>query len=480
MKLPVNGQGDYQAWCSLLTSSGDKSRAATACDTSTPLTAAKAASLAAAGYKVVGRYLVNAKSAGALNKKLQPGELAIIKGSGLRVYPIYQTYGGGPDYFKSEQGVSDAREAIAAARLFGFPAGAVLYFAIDFDATDDDVTSSIVPHFEGIRAVFDALGNQYRVAVYGSRNPCSRLAERGLTTSSMVLGMSNGYSGNLGFPMPNNWAWDQFATVTVGTGTGAITVDQNGVSGADGGHQPTEVTGADVVLPAAATAQVQADVTAAAGDVDDDLGSNVTIRSAEQAVIDVLALDTHFTAVAAQFGMRKALVQTVAFWERWREHPDDPVVDIAVQEQLEYKVEFQEWFNGGGVGSPPLNPGLPEDSSTGFSQIFGAVGIKCRNWAIESSLMAGEPHSATSPQDMLFTWSELRTNVMFNVATAAAVLWWGATDVGVANIPRFELTEMEVKSTLARFNGTSAEATEYGVRTWHIYQVFEAHNAQWR
>ena len=45
--------------------------------------------------------------------------------------------------------------------------------------------------------------------------------------------MSYGYSGNLGFRLPDNWAFDQISTVTLGSGIGAIEIDNNIASGRD-------------------------------------------------------------------------------------------------------------------------------------------------------------------------------------------------------------------------------------------------------
>lgn len=45
--------------------------------------------------------------------------------------------------------------------------------------------------------------------------------------------MSTGFSGNLGFGMPDNWAFDQFATITIGSGDGQIEIDKDGYSGRD-------------------------------------------------------------------------------------------------------------------------------------------------------------------------------------------------------------------------------------------------------
>lgn len=73
----------------------------------------------------------------------------------------------------------------------------------------------------------------YRVGIYGTRNACTRVSNLGYACSSFVGDMSTGFSGNLGFSMPENWAFDQFTTVTIGNGSGQIEIDKDGYSGHD-------------------------------------------------------------------------------------------------------------------------------------------------------------------------------------------------------------------------------------------------------
>jgi peptidoglycan hydrolase-like protein with peptidoglycan-binding domain len=48
--------------------------------------------------------------------------------------------------------------------------------------------------------------------------------------------MSSGFSGNLGYPLPTNWTFDQIAMLTVGSGSGLIEIDKNIASGRDTGQ----------------------------------------------------------------------------------------------------------------------------------------------------------------------------------------------------------------------------------------------------
>ncbi|MGG1243256.1 glycoside hydrolase domain-containing protein [Bacillus cabrialesii] len=242
MCLPQTGYADMPTIKALLSSSGDTTRTASACDTATILTAEKAQTLRNNGYKTVGRYLTGnvRTSSGLTSKALTSKELAVILDAGLKVFPIYQDGGYESSYFVKDQGTRDAYSAASAARRLGFPSGTTIYFAVDFDAYDYEVTEKIIPYFQEIKSAFAKMQTfstapKYEIGVYGPRNICIRTAETGLTKYSFVANMSTGFSGNLGYPMPNNWSFDQFYEGTIGSGSGSIGIDKDGYSGRDSG-----------------------------------------------------------------------------------------------------------------------------------------------------------------------------------------------------------------------------------------------------
>jgi peptidoglycan hydrolase-like protein with peptidoglycan-binding domain len=230
-----NGIGDFQTWMELLVSTGDPSRPGTAADMASTITAARAQSLVAAGYKTVGRYLTNYALPGALDKKIKPGEITTILGAGLTLFPIFEEGGDEIDWFTTPQGITDAHAAHDAATAYGIPAGTVIYFAVDFDATAEDVEAAVLPYFRGVQTGIADRGGKYVIGIYGSRNVCSTISAAGLSARSFVGGMSTGFSGNLGFPLPKDWSFNQIAGETVGSGTGAIEIDKNIKSGRDNG-----------------------------------------------------------------------------------------------------------------------------------------------------------------------------------------------------------------------------------------------------
>ncbi len=232
MSIPQTGKADKTTWLSLFVSCGDTSRSAKAADCATILTAEKAKTLYDNGYRYIGRYLTGTYNGG-ISKAITRAEAQIIFDAGLNFFPIYQTSANSNSYFTSAQGTKDAKAAITAAALLGIPANTIIYFAVDYDCLDYQITSNVIPYFESVHEVMS--NSIYRTGIYGTRNACTRVSEKGYACSSFVGDMSTGFSGNLGFSMPDNWAFDQFYTTSIGSGSGYLEIDKDGFSGHDYG-----------------------------------------------------------------------------------------------------------------------------------------------------------------------------------------------------------------------------------------------------
>lgn len=331
VKLPVTGDGDFQTWASLLVSTGDPARQGTALDCVTSITANMATGLKSLGYDTVGRYLCHVANTD-LNKMIQPGELDIVMGAGIRVFPIYQTYGGQASYFTYNQGKYDALSAIEWARYHGFKDGTRIYFAVDYDALDYEVTDNILPHFQGVHDTITETSN-YTVGVYGPR------------------------------------AFDQIATTTVGLGDEWLELDNDIASGRDAGQAGkdpgTAVDHPDVAFDMdqrdAMLADVQEYLTnigvpeSGGSSLFDDDEATEFANTTTEAFDVVVQADWLFTALARTRGLRKALIQAPVLWEIrkynaldngtaldpqadlhsvWQKLHDDPVYNITTAAYL--------------------------------------------------------------------------------------------------------------------------------------------------
>jgi peptidoglycan hydrolase-like protein with peptidoglycan-binding domain len=223
--LTADGYAGPQVWASLLVSYGDQSRTCTACDCSTTITSEIAQTLRSNGYQVVGRYLTGKYA-------MSASELQTIFANGLKVFPIFE-YRNDPLNFLLQNGAADADMASMAASSYGFYDNTVIYFAVDYDALDSDVTDSIIPYFQGINNAFASNNIKYTIGIYGPRNVCSRVIAEGLAVYAFVSDMSSGFSGNIGYKLPSVWSFDQINTVTIGSGDGQISIDKDVSSGRD-------------------------------------------------------------------------------------------------------------------------------------------------------------------------------------------------------------------------------------------------------
>ncbi|HIQ90192.1 MAG TPA: DUF1906 domain-containing protein [Candidatus Coprosoma intestinipullorum] len=229
--LPVNGDMDRTTLLSLLASCGDKERSAVACDCITKITSNNVEVLKNNGYQYIGRYLANYPG-GTLDKELSTEEIKVIFNNGIRLIPIQQGGASSLDYFTKANADEEVSLALTAANKFKLQFGSIIYFAVDYDAQDAEIDNSLIPYFKEIfeRVMDDGMG-QYRVGVYGPRNVCTKVCEAGYACSCYVSDMSTGYSGNLGFPIPDNWAFDQFATTDISSNGKSIEIDKVGYSG---------------------------------------------------------------------------------------------------------------------------------------------------------------------------------------------------------------------------------------------------------
>lgn len=201
--IPQTGIVDKTTWMALLTSHGDQNRTPNACDTRFEITNSRADYLLSKGIKYVGRYLT-----GGDFKGLRLGEAQRLKSKGLTVFPIYQGSGDTTSisYYTVAQAAISADEARTAAIKFGFPKGATIYFAVDLDTYGYQIDETIIPYF---RKISQSLAD-YKVGIYATRLGCSKVLEKGYATQAFVANMSSGWSGNLGFPMPKSWTFEQY------------------------------------------------------------------------------------------------------------------------------------------------------------------------------------------------------------------------------------------------------------------------------
>ena len=223
------GVGNYDTWAQLLVSMGNADRAATGSDTRFEIIPSRARWLYDNGYRLVGRYLYDPPGS-TLDKEIKPGELQTIFNAGLRVFPIYQDNARQLSDFTYGHGFQHALNAHDLASQYGFNRGTTIYFAVDYDAQQGEIDSypeGIITYFNGVVAGLASRGKKYFHGVYGSRNVCINVTKKTSARFSFVSGMSWGFSGNLGYSLPPNWAINQIKEFKVTNGSDTFDLDRD-------------------------------------------------------------------------------------------------------------------------------------------------------------------------------------------------------------------------------------------------------------
>jgi len=281
--LSDSGKGDYDTWCQLLVSMGNPDRKVFGSDTRYVINADRATWLKNHDYQIVGRYLYSPDPN--FEKEIKPGELEVILDAGLRFFPIMQVHGRDATEYTYTTGFQHALIAHEKATTFGIPRGSVIYFAVDYDATQDQM-DYIVRYFNGVVAGLADRGKKYVHGVYGSRNVCINVTNKTYARYSFVSGMSWGFSGNLGFPLPANWSLNQIKEISgieIGGTGGKIDLDNTVWRLREDGGDPGVSSLAAVASPAADFISYIDQLYAIAQDYK---AANSTHRSASQLVME--------------------------------------------------------------------------------------------------------------------------------------------------------------------------------------------------
>lgn len=239
----IFGEVNRRTWGALLRSCGDTARVPNAADTRFKLTATQAQSLHNDGYRFIGRYLT--KVPGGYDKNLTDQEIIDITDADLHIVPIFQENNSGIESFSGITGYTSWCKAVYAATRLRLPE-CTIYFAVDFDATEDQINGAIKNFFQGIKDARSVNPSIYNVGIYSSRNTCDVMLSDKLAENCYVSNMSTGYSGNLGFLMPENWSFDQYATGTYkASDNSTFDLDKVIASGTDDGVNYVPDIGSD-------------------------------------------------------------------------------------------------------------------------------------------------------------------------------------------------------------------------------------------
>jgi hypothetical protein len=120
--------------------------------------------------------------------------------------------------------------------------------------------------------------------------------------------------------------------------------------------------------------------------------------------------------------------------------------------------------------------GAREDASAGLGQIFAATAITARNYCSSAGTTNDATLDASDWHTMDTVWNKLFGDNEYNITTAALVHISDAHSIG-QRTPGLDYSDAETQAVLARYNGTGADAAEYGAQNLSVYQTFEKYNA---
>src|SRR5258707_1814605 len=89
-------------------------------------------------------------SGGTSAKCLDAAEAQTLLAIGFEIFVVYETAPTAVGYFSRAQGRTDGDAARAAAQGAGQPAQCPIFFAVDYDASDADLSGPITEYFNGV------------------------------------------------------------------------------------------------------------------------------------------------------------------------------------------------------------------------------------------------------------------------------------------------------------------------------------------
>ena len=166
---------------------------------------------------------------------------------------------------------------------------------------------------------------------------------------------------------------------------------------------------------------------------------------------------TWIATVSGRYGVPAAVIKAMLFQEMTLIDAMDPLADIAVSMGLAGK----------------------KDSSTGYAQIFGYVGLKAANYAVDRGLATYDSLGiscdhrldASNSDDVRLVWKLLNANPKANIEIATINLLVAAEEmVGRTDFENFDADQLKLVFT--RYNANTHQVTPYGEQAYRHYESY--------
>lgn len=136
------------------------------------------------------------------NKILKDVEKQRLHDAGLKIIVIYQGMGNAPEYFSDSLGVENATTALQLAKELNQPEGSAIYFAVDYNVTQEAEIENIVDYFNAIQRTFNG---KYKIGIYGNGKICNRIKQKLGIAQFSWLSQSTGHSEYSAYDTPQKY-----------------------------------------------------------------------------------------------------------------------------------------------------------------------------------------------------------------------------------------------------------------------------------
>jgi hypothetical protein len=193
---------------------------------------------------------------------LTRAEALALVAQGFTLGAVYQDRGTTADDFNAERGRAAGQHALRyAMHTIGQPRGTGLYFSVDFDASQREINTHILPHFRAVREGLIEAGESspsYRIGAYGSGLVLRNLLDAGVIELAW-LSMSSGFRESKAFLRSGRWNLHQKLEIkNADTPAGKFSYDPNEVAEAGCGDFSLELPETLAVNPSAPRFRVNA------------------------------------------------------------------------------------------------------------------------------------------------------------------------------------------------------------------------------
>lgn len=163
--------------------------------------------------------------------------------------------------------------------------------------------------------------------------------------------------------------------------------------------------------------------------------------------------------VSNRYNVPRAVIEAMLYQEMTMSNALDPLADLVAR-----------------LGFLPK-----KDSSTGYAQIFGYVGVNAINFAVDRGLATYESLGIDADhrldpdnrKDVRLVWKKLHHDPHANIEIATLNLLAAADEMtGSTDFASF--TPDELKLVFTRYNANVKHVTAYGEKAYRYYQMFQS------